>query len=282
MPRALAVGSTRVTNVRVWFQGKGDRLRVLASRQRKKRLPASSPRVSIIIPTLPERLPLLRSRAIVSILAQTENSFEVLIITDQFDPAIASEIRSLDSRFRYLWGARVPRALKLAPALSKWCSAATPALNKGLAHAAGDFIARLDDDDSWHPLHLATSIQALEKEKLEFISSASILPDGSKNPDYRLTDEYYSPQKPPRFPSEKVGSPITWVYSRHLAIVRYSTWSWRLTHNRPADINLSLRLWRAGVAMGYLETIGAYVGLRDNKSSWGLKAFLEDNEGDKQ
>ena len=264
------------------IQGRLDRLVVLASRASNKSKPTAQPRVSVLIPTLPDRLPLLMSRAVTSILAQEETSYEVLIITDHFDEKVATSIRGLDYRFRYLWGARVPKALRDAPPLVRWCSAATPALNMGLKAATGDFIARLDDDDSWHPLHLANSLKKIRENGVDFISSASVLPDGSECPDYRLDDEYYGPQSPSIFLAPRVGSPITWVYARRLRSIRYSTWSWRLKHNKPADINLSLRFWRAGVSMGYMSNVGAYVGLRDDRSSWGLKAFLEDYDAEDQ
>lgn len=262
------------------IQGRLDRLVVLASRASNKSKTTAQPRVSVLIPTLPDRLPLLMSRAVTSILAQEETSYEVLIITDHFDEKVATSISGLDARFRYLWGARVPKALRHAPPLVRWCSAATPALNMGLKAATGDFIARLDDDDSWHPLHLTNSLQKIDENGVDFISSASVLPDGSKCPDFTLDDSYYSPQSHSKFPPPRVGSPITWVYARRLRFIRYSTWSWRLKHNRPADINLSLRFWRAGVSMGYLSNVGAYVGLRDDRTSWGLKAFLEDNDAE--
>jgi len=277
-----AVGLAPLVTIRQHFQARVDRLLVLASRTSIKEKTTLRPRVSVLIPTLPERLPLLMSRAVPSILAQMETSYEVLIITDEFDEDVAKRISTLDSRFRYLWGARVPRALRDAPPLFRWCSAATPALNMGLKAATGEFIARLDDDDSWHPLHLTSSLQQIYEKEVEFISSASLLPDGSEDVDYRLDDEYYGPQKPSPFPAEKVGSPITWVYARHLRSILYSTWSWRLQHNRPADINLSLRFWRAGVTMGYIPAVSAYVGLREDRTSWGLEAFLEDQDPEAQ
>lgn len=236
----------------------------------------NAPRTSILIPTLPGRVELLKGRAIPSILAQGDQDFEVLVVTDTFSFEVDEALKHLDPRFRYLWGARIPRSLSKADAASRWCSAATPALNLALKSSNGLYIARLDDDDSWDCDHLEKSVGALRETGAEFVSSATVLPDNTQSPSYRADDPYYGPTSGSKHPPVALGSPITWIYARHLRHIRYSLWSWRLPHNRPADINLSLRFWKAGVEMRYLERVGAYVGLRKNQLEWGLKAFLED------
>lgn len=235
------------------------------------------PRISILIPTLDTRVGLLANRAIPSILAQSEQNFEVLIVTDFYSEGVKALVDSLDSRFTYLTNPRIPGHLKDADVTSRWCSAAAPALNLALARAHGEFIARLDDDDSWFPDHLAHSISKLEADGSEFVSSKCLLPDGKESPDYFTDDEYYGTVPKTRHPPAPIGSPITWVYRSSLKRLRYNSWSWKKSHNRPVDIDLSIRIWRAGVSLSYLDDFGAQIGTRGESSEWGLSAFLQEN-----
>jgi len=220
---------------------------------------------------------LLAKRAVPSILAQSEQDFEVLIVTDSYSHQVKILVDSLDARFRYLTHPRIPSQLATADPTSRWCSAAAPALNLALSNARGALIARLDDDDSWFPEHLANSIHHLEAHGAEFVSSRCYLPDGSESRDASLNDEYYGPSPKVRHPAVPVGSPITWVYRSYLRTLRYNSWSWKKAHNRPTDIDLSRRIWIAGVRLTYMERFGAQVGLRGVSEEWGLSAFLEEH-----
>jgi glycosyltransferase involved in cell wall biosynthesis len=246
----------------------------LRSRARGPR--AAGPKVSVLIPTLESRVDLLANRAVPSILAQSEQDFEVLIVTDAYSHQVKVLVDSLDARFRYLTHARIPSQLASADPTSRWCSAAAPALNLALSNARGALIARLDDDDSWFPEHLANSIHHLEAHGAEFVSSKCYLPDGSEDSDPSIDDEYYGPRPKVRHPAIPIGSPITWVYRSRLRTLRYNPWSWKKAHNRPADIDLSHRFWSAGVRLTYMERFGAQVGLRGDSEEWGLSAFLEE------
>lgn len=102
------------------------------------------PSVSIIIPTrnrgayLPE--------AVESVLRQTFQDFEVLIIDDGSDvPVDATR-----------W-AQEPRVRVLRNAVGQGVSAAR---NRGISEARGAFIAQLDDDDLWLPAYLERSVAA--------------------------------------------------------------------------------------------------------------------------
>jgi glycosyltransferase involved in cell wall biosynthesis len=99
--------------------------------------------VSVVIPTL--NRPKLLLRAIDSVLRQTHQQIEVIVVVDRPDPDTISAIRSRDdSRLQLLVN---PHPLTAAGAR-----------NFGAGHATGEWIAFLDDDDEWLPNKLERQI----------------------------------------------------------------------------------------------------------------------------
>lgn len=104
--------------------------------------------VSVVVPVY--NVELYISQTIQSVLQQTYNNFELLIIDDQSpDRSVAicqqfddSRIRIVSQNNRGLAGAR----------------------NTGIREAKGDYIAFLDGDDLWLPEKLAQHVQHLEAE----------------------------------------------------------------------------------------------------------------------
>lgn len=94
-----------------------------------------------------------------------------------------------------------------------------------------------------------------------------------------LNDSYFG-NEATASPTVPLGSPITWVYRSHLNFFKYSTSSWRKRHNRPVDIDLQLRLYRAGVRVGHFPHPTASIGLRGDMTTWGSTAFLEEESRD--
>jgi glycosyltransferase involved in cell wall biosynthesis len=99
--------------------------------------------LSIVIPTLDR--PKLLLRAIGSVLRQTYQEIEVIVVVDRPDPDTASAVRSVDD----------PR-LRLYVNPHPFTAAA--ARNAGVDHARGEWIAFLDDDDEWLPNKLERQI----------------------------------------------------------------------------------------------------------------------------
>lgn len=109
----------------------------------------SSPLISVIIPTF-NRLEYL-SEALTSVLEQTHQNLEVLVVDDGSDDGTGDYVRSLGAdRITYL-----PIAHQGRPA---------PARNVGLKTASGEFVAFLDSDDAWLPNKIAAQLQAFEQE----------------------------------------------------------------------------------------------------------------------
>ncbi len=108
---------------------------------------ASSPRVSVIIPTY-NRSAVLR-HAIASVMAQTFEDFELLVVGDGCtDDSAAVVAGVLDPRVRWI----------NLPANSGHQSAPN---NQGLRQARGELIAYLGHDDLWLPHHLQALVGAI-------------------------------------------------------------------------------------------------------------------------
>ena len=105
------------------------------------------PTVSVIIPVF-NRAHLL-GRTLDSVVAQSFEDFEVLVVDDGSDDDPAAVVESYqDPRLHYK---RQPENKGVAAAR-----------NRGLREAKGEFIAFLDDDDEWFPDKLALQVDLLQ------------------------------------------------------------------------------------------------------------------------
>jgi len=106
------------------------------------------PIVSVIIPTY--NRPNLILRAIKSVLQQTFQDFEIIVVDDGTKERAENAVLSLhDDRIIYI----KHEVNKGAPA----------ARNTGLMHARGKYIALLDDDDECFPRRLELQVEALDQ-----------------------------------------------------------------------------------------------------------------------
>ncbi|MBU3942563.1 glycosyltransferase [Patescibacteria group bacterium] len=132
----------------------------------------TNPKISIIIPTY-KRSHLI-GRAIQSILNQTYQDFEIVIIDDSPNDDTEKVVKKInDERVRYIRNEQKTNI----PA----------ARNKGVRESNPDskYIAFLDDDDEWLPLFLEKTVERIEeKNDLAFVTTYSELRtyDGKKLP----------------------------------------------------------------------------------------------------
>jgi len=101
------------------------------------------PIVSVVIPTL--NRPTLLLRAIKSVLRQSYQAFEVIVVVDRPDPDTVEAVKSVDD----------PR---VGVILNTDALNAAGARNAGADHAIGEWVAFLDDDDEWLPNKLEKQI----------------------------------------------------------------------------------------------------------------------------
>ncbi|MGD0976845.1 MAG: glycosyltransferase [Minisyncoccia bacterium] len=127
-------------------------------------------KISIIIPT--HNRPELLKKAIVSVLGQTFEDFEVVVVDDGLEKRADKIIKEFnDSRIKYIQHQE-----------EKGGSAAR---NTGIKAASGKFIAFLDDDDEWLPEKLEIQMDKFENttDNIGFCFSAvtNIYNDGAEN-----------------------------------------------------------------------------------------------------
>jgi len=107
----------------------------------------AAPRGSVIIPTY--RRPQLLGAAIQSVLGQTFQDFEIVVVDDHSGDNTEQVVRSFpDPRIRYI------------EHRTNWRVAA--ARNTGVLNSSGEFVAFLDDDDEWVPDKLARQIEVFD------------------------------------------------------------------------------------------------------------------------
>lgn len=105
-----------------------------------------SPLVSVIVPTF--NRPMMLKNAIQSILNQTFQDFEVIVVNDAGED-VRSVVENLnDKRIRYV--------------SHSWNKGLAATRNTGLRNSKGKYIAYLDDDDVFLPNHLETLVRFLD------------------------------------------------------------------------------------------------------------------------
>ena len=138
----------------------------------------AEPLVSVVMATY-QRPHLLLERSLPSILAQTHQNLEVIVVGDGPNPGAQAGIEELDDdRVRYT---EVPKQELPKDPGSAWCVLGLDARNKGWDEASGGYIMGMDDDDEWFPYTVKLLLaQLLEMNAdVAYGRSKRIAPDGS-------------------------------------------------------------------------------------------------------
>jgi glycosyltransferase involved in cell wall biosynthesis len=224
-----------------------------------------TPLISITIPTY-DRGKLLVDRTLPSIFAQTYQNFEIIIVGDCCVDE-TSEILSLitDPRVKFI---NLPKRTKYPedPKLRWFISGVAPS-NYALKIAKGKWISYFDDDDIMLPNYLEDLLQFAREGNFEFVAGLyEEERDGILNIVGHRSKEY------PEF-----GGHSTWMYRSYLRFFRYNINSWRKSYNKPQDIDLMLRMLKAGVRMGGLNKVVSCIRPRPGETKIGLAARLNEH-----
>lgn len=244
-----------------------------------------TPLVTVCVPTY-NRGKLLIERAVKSVLAQTYSNLELLIIGDCCTDNTAELLSAIkDPRLRF-YNLKERRYRYPPTAENHWLAGPVVAANKALELATGKWLARIDDDDTWTPDHIETLLAFAKSGDYEFVSAQFIeerhgkrnLQDGV----HAQSSYYTRSSKPPKGGDPLIGGVSTWFYRSYLSFLKYNLNCWRKSWNRVNDVDLSLRIFNAGVRMGFLPTVLAYVLPRPGEATVGLDAYKLDADNKKK
>ncbi|HDZ73711.1 MAG TPA: glycosyltransferase [Aurantimonas coralicida] len=226
--------------------------------------PPINPLVTVYIPTH-NRVDLLMERALPSVLAQTYRNIEIIVAAHGCTDGTASRVCGLGRPKTCVLG--VPRRRTYPPTVENhWFAKEVAPANAALRAAGGAWIARLDDDDIWTPDHVEKLLRFAQKGDFEFVSAAYERErDGVR-------------EVVPHFGSDIIEAPYigghqTWLYRSYLRFMRYNQECWRKRWNRVNDTDLADRFWKAGVRIGWLDEVLAYVIPRPGETTVGLEAY---------
>jgi hypothetical protein len=199
----------------------------------------SEPLVTVIIPTY-SSAEQLANRSIPSVLAQTYENFELIIVGDGATPEVQDAARSFDDprvRFENL-DLRGPYP---ADRERFWFVAGGPPTNEAVRIARGHWLAPNSDDDAWTPDHLEALLGAARSRRLELAYGLirRHAPDGS----VELIGAW-----PPE--------PYNWGVQSMLFHAGLRFFQQELADElfgRPGDWQWIRRLMRAGVRIGRVE-----------------------------
>lgn len=227
-------------------------------------------KVSVLIPTH-NRVDLLLSRALPSVLSQTYSNLEIIVA------AHGCTDGTIERAYKDGWLGKapirmclngiafrtldVPREETYPPtAENHWLAGPVAPLNAALAACSGDWIARIDDDDVWTPDHVERLLRFAQRDGYEFVSSA-----------YRTHEKTIGAEN-------GIGGTQTWLYRSYLKFMKYNPDCWRKSWHRVNDMDLAERFRKAGVWIGYLDEVTAEVLPRPGEAEVGLKAYVGNAE----
>jgi hypothetical protein len=199
------------------------------------------PLVSIVISTW-DRAESLTTVAIPSVLAQTYENVEVVVVGDNSAPELCEAVAAIEDprvRFHNL----TIRGPYEEDTFRAWCGSGVPPMNAALACARGRWIGFLGDDDSFSPTQVERLLAFAQARRLEFVYGwyRFLDPDGGR----RLVGSF-----PPQLGDVGL-QPSLWHGG--LRFLQFE-----LAHATlaiPNDWGMIRRMMRIGVSMGQTDDV---------------------------
>lgn len=129
--------------------------------------PPRRPLVSVAVATF-NRAEILTQRCIPSVLGQTYDNLELIVVGDRCTDETEAEIARIeDPRLKFV--NLTERSEYPVEPQRRWMVAGTPPTNKALAMARGDFVTQLDDDDEYAPDRLEKLVTFAVENGCDFV-----------------------------------------------------------------------------------------------------------------
>jgi len=242
--------TVRVTGRRIRYNyylknwGERRRNKKLLSQTRnnsKDNLSSKNPLISVPIPTW-NRGKILTERTIPSILRQTYQNFEIIIVGDHCTDDTEELLKKFnDERIKFY---NLPqRGNYPADPMDRWMVAGAGAGSKSLELCSGDWIAPMDDDDEFSEDHLEVLLNHALEHDYEMV--------------YGITEMEIEPGK-----WVNVGSyplrcgricRLSVLYHSKLKFFKADINAWK--YEEPGDWNMWRRMKEAGVRIGFLDKV---------------------------
>ena len=130
--------------------------------------------------------------------------------------------------------------------------------------------------------HLESLLRFAQQGNYEFVSAQHYeekyggrrIVDGVRMQNYYYTRSH----KPAKGDNPKMGGTFTWLYRSYLKFFKYNINCWRKEWNRVNDTDVSTRMFKAGVRMGYLEKPVSWYVPRPGEETIGFEAYQKTAE----
>jgi Glycosyl transferase family 2 len=199
------------------------------------------PLVSVITPTY-NRSKILTERTIPSVLRQTYQNFEMIIVGDNCTDDTETLVRKFnDSRIKFYNLSK--RGSYPTDPLYRWMVAGVVPANKALELASGEWIAHLDDDDEFSEDHIELLLNHALENRCEMVYGKCQV---ETKPGKWVSVGGYPPE---------LGAVYQLTILQHskLKFFKYDINAWK--NEEPDDWNLLRRMIEAGVKIGFANKV---------------------------
>jgi len=200
-----------------------------------------NPLISVYIPTY-NRAKILTERTIPSVLRQTYQNFEIIVVGDHCTDNTEELLTNFcDNRIKFFNLEK--RGNYPVDSSERWMVAGTLPTNKGIELCSGDWLAPLDDDDEFSEYHLQVLLEYALENNYEMVYG--IVEMEMRPGEWKILGNY-----PP-----KCGgiSRLSVLYHKSLKFLKSDINAWK--YGEPGDWNLWRRMKEAGVRIGFLNEI---------------------------